>query len=308
MNKKSMVGGSSGIDSIKNNFMKKTFTEMVSAGLVKYERIERDGRLWASQVGVCARKGALAAIEKKNEVRDPSFYAFCELGITIEKIVLHGIENDGYLISKKRKYLKVPAIRGLNLGGYIDALAVQKGDLWCLEVKSAGNFVPSSPKSTFKSFHTHKGQVLLYSALTGLNASLFYFSRQPAGFNGWLNIKQFDFIFSEPEDYKQIRQALFNAVYARECLNVGILPDKSAELEYKSNCGFCNYTWQCWEDEPIVSELRIGSAQEKYDTFARAFDRTDRILEKAPQRRLALMNRLKKDKSIEEQLRKYNIK
>jgi hypothetical protein len=299
---KSMVGSSSGIEKITNDVNKKTFAEMIANGLIKSVEINRNGRLWASQVGVCARKGALKAIEKKQDVEEASKYAYCEIGIAIEKIVLDGIDNDGYLVKRD---VKLPAIRGLNLGGYIDAIAIQKGKIFCLEVKSVGNITPTSPISSFKSYYTHKNQALVYAAITGLDASLLYFSRNPAGWNGWLNIKQFDFTFAE--DSSQIKQALFNTVYARMCLDNSVLPEPSLELTSKSRCGFCDYKYQCWNDEPIVSELVAPDTTTRHDLFTRALSSTEKLMEKAGERRVKFINRLRRKKTIDEQLRRYGM-
>jgi hypothetical protein len=252
-----------GDNSIKENMK---LIDVVSVGLEKYVDVERNGRLWASQTAMCARQGALEAtyVGSNKETSAKQFY--CEIGNIIESLIIEGLENDGRLLFDQ---YQVPDV-GLNLGGYVDAIAIQGGLIRSVEIKSCGA-LPASPRED------QKAQAMIYSALTGLPATIIYFSRSVADWNGKLKTKQFDFVF----DADELNPYLLNAVYARMCIDEGILPEMPGHFTNQSQCHFCNYKGLCWDDRRELSHLEdVG--------FTKLHE--DILLRKAPRKANAVMD------------------
>src|SRR5690606_33434459 len=95
-----------------------TISKLVVRGMSKINQRQRNGRLYASDAGFCARQTALQADRDDYEVQTAATTAYYAIGVTIEDLVLNGLYESGALLFKG---YKLPDI-GLNLGGYIDAI------------------------------------------------------------------------------------------------------------------------------------------------------------------------------------------
>lgn len=219
-----------------------TVSRLVSRGLSRINRINRNGRLYASDAGLCARHAALAAAREEDEVQNAASVAYCTLGDTIEEIVMDALYRTGALLFKQYKLPDTP----INLGGYIDGIIYLAGKLRVLEVKSCGE-LPNKPKPL------HQAQAYLYSAIVGLPATVLYFSRKVATFSGELLLREFEL----PEDDQFRRAALYQATYGHLAFTRGILPDKPMHMVNKSVCGLCPFINVCWGTDKAGSLLPV---------------------------------------------------
>jgi len=215
-----------------------TLAECLQLGLSENETVDRDGRLWASQVGHCPRKGAIEATLKTKRVFSAASRVYCDIGVTAEELIIRAWDKRNRLLFSQYKLPTIREYPKLNMGGYVDAIAVQDGKIRAVEIKTCGE-LPSKPK------HDHLSQVLLYSAVTGFPASLFYLSRSVADWSGILKTVQFDI----PHDQTALEHHMYNAVLARLCIEKGFIPNKSSKLTKKSHCGLCTHIGFCWSDD-----------------------------------------------------------
>lgn len=220
-----------------------TLSECLALGLNEIEKLDRDGRLWASQVAHCPRKGALEATSNSNRPWLAASQVYCEIGNTVEDLIIKAWEKQGRLLFTQYKLPTIREFKKLNLGGYIDAIALQDNKIRAVEIKTCGN-LPITPRED------QKAQLMLYSAFTGLPSTLFYFSREVASWDGKLITKQFDFDY----DAEELMHYMFNAVFARFCVDKGIIPNKSSKITKKSHCLYCNFTDFCWNEAGLLAK------------------------------------------------------
>lgn len=259
-----------GVDDIEKDI---SLSECLSLGLNDFEEVNHDGRLWASQVSHCPRKGALEATIKERRSFNASNKMYCEIGNTVESLILKGWEERNRLLFSQYKLPDIREFKDLNLGGYIDAIALQGTKIRSVEIKTCGA-LPLKPRQDQES------QALLYSAFTGFPATLLYFSREVADWNGSLKVQQFDYQFDEEE----LRHYMFNAVYARVCIRDGIIPDKSTKINVKSHCFYCNFIDYCWDesfDEKVMLKrhrLSQPTITENIKATEEALKITDKVM------------------------------
>lgn len=241
---------------------------LVSDGMNNIGRtdFERTDRFYASDAGMCPRQAALKS-QGKGEIDNPaSFNAYCELGNTIEDLVVKSLEREKALLFTQ---YRIPDI-GINLGGKIDVIAVVKGKLRIIEVKSCGEL----PKKEAKA--EHQAQALIYSAVTGLPASVLYFSR-----NVW-DFKDNKLMLKEiPLDdmLEEKRAVIYRASLAYYSTRKGYLPDIPSHIMKKSDCGFCPFKSFCWDGLPLETLLKSPTPEQNDTVIQQAKAFTDHLLD-----------------------------
>jgi hypothetical protein len=226
----------------------------------------RRERMYASDSGFCERQAALNATSEGLSNQTAASTAYFEIGSRIEEVVLDALFNQGALLFKQ---YRLPDV-GLNLGGFIDGIITVAGRIRVLEVKSCGA-LPDKPKGP------HAAQALVYAAITGLPASLLYFSRNVAKFGGQLLIREFEL----DEAYGEKRAALFRAVYARMAMDAGVIPDKPAHILNEAACGFCNFTNVCWGGEALPTGSKPITPRQAHEMVAKANELVDHLMSPA---------------------------
>ena len=227
----------------------RSLIHLVTKGMSKLPFEGRTDRFYASDAGFCPRQAALKS-RGGGEIDNPaSFNAYCELGNTIEALVLGALTSTGNLLFKQ---YRIPDI-GLNLGGKIDGIIVSDGKLRVLEIKSCGELPKTDPKPE------HKAQALIYSAVTGLPASVLYFSRDVVDFKGSLMLKEFP--LDDLVDEK--RATIYRAALAYFSTRKGILPDIPSHLTTAKDCGHCPFKDFCWDGvATVTTDLKPPSGPE----------------------------------------------
>jgi hypothetical protein len=239
----------------------KQLSDYVDYGLKEIVEIKRDGRLWVSQVSVCPRQGALAATRIGDGIDSAAKKFYCEFGNTAEALILQGWYNSEILLFSD---YALPDI-GINLGGKVDAIINYNGKITVAEVKTCGNTMPSRAKPA------HQAQAALYAAITGLPYVVFYLSRNVAEWNGNLKAKEFNFEFNKDD----LKINMFNAIYARLCVDKLVMPNKYIEKK-DERCGFCNFDGVCWSNE--IPHLSIASSDEQLELVKLANKKTNILM------------------------------
>lgn len=239
---------------------------LVIRGMSAQRHTDRRERMYASDAGFCERQAALNATSEGLSNQTAANTAYFEIGSRIEEVVLDALFNQGSLLFKQ---YRLPDV-GLNLGGFIDGIITVAGRVRVLEVKSCGT-LPTVPKGP------HAAQALVYAAITGLPATLFYFSRSVAKFGGELLVKEFEL----DEAYDEKRAALFRAVYARMAMDAGVIPDKPVHLTGEAMCGFCSFTNVCWGGESLPAGSVPITPRQSFEMVKRANELVDHLMSPA---------------------------
>lgn len=214
-----------------------TVTGLVRRGLTSVEENDRDGRMYASQAAVCARQAVLSSTKTgESEIVAPAQATYYAMGNAIEELVVSALTRERALLFAQ---YKLPDV-GLNMGGYVDGIVSVAGKIRVLEIKSCGE-LPSEPKLE------HRAQAMVYSAITGLPPTVFYFSRHVASFDGTLKIREFALTPTRDD----LRATMFRVCYAREAIEAGLIPEMPMEFTKESQCGFCPWKPACWHSEAL---------------------------------------------------------
>ena len=242
-----------------------SLTVKIARNLSKLENRDRQGRIYASNGGRCERAAALSATVPATQMKSAALMGYAQLGNAIEDLIVNALD-DGETVLFKQYHL--PEV-GLNLGGYVDAIIFHQGHLRVLEIKSCG-VVPRAPKPL------HATQAALYSAITGLPATVFYFSRSVANYDSELLTAQFD--LGEAGELQ--RAALWRVAYAKLAIDQGVTPGIPFHLSKASDCDYCPFIPHCWEGLPPAATWPQAVTPAQHVELSRqATEWVDRLLD-----------------------------
>lgn len=229
-----------------------TVETLVKKGLTSDPFWDRSGRIYASGSAYCARQTMLYSTFKGNSMITASSKAYMKLGEAIEELVISGLFNTGSLLFTQ---YRLPDV-GLNMGGKIDAVIYVDGKIRVLEVKSCGE-LPARPKPE------HRAQALMYNAVTGIPASILYFSRGVADYRGNLKLRNIP-LNATPEE---LLAAMFVVCYSHFAIEMNVIPARPPEFDSEAQCGFCMYKENCWHGlafkKPLVTPEQNRELTEK---------------------------------------------
>lgn len=242
-----------------------SISALVARGLTREVQVDRQGRLYASDAGLCERKAVLGSTVEGPQLDTAASRGYYALGNTIEDLVMDGLYESNALLFKQ---YRLPDV-GLNLGGYIDGIIVLANHVRVMEVKSCGK-LPDFPKPN------HAAQAYIYSAVTGLPASLLYFSRTVAKLDGSMMMKEFN--LEEHPDEK--RKSVYRAVLASLAVLAKRVPDRPGHMSSEALCSnaFCPFTGFCWHGSPVPNAWEKVSPAEALQLATLAQQKTDELL------------------------------
>lgn len=242
---------------------------IIRRGLTKTVEYNRDGRLYASSAAYCPRQAAIGATGKSTEIQNAASGAYMTIGSAIEDMILTSFHNQGVLLFKQ---YKLPDVPGLNMGGYIDAIVHVLGRIRCVEIKSCSS-LPGAPKSG------HLEQLMTYSAVTGLPASLVYFSRSVADYKGNFQLREFPLNLTNEDHFN----TLFKICYARLAIEAKVIPPVPAGWT-QANCGYCPFVPTCWEGDELpgiaISRKQNTEMMEQARQWAAELSSEERMAER----------------------------
>ena len=233
----------------------------IASGLTSQQNIRPNGRLYASIVGFCSRKGMLSATNEESQIISASSVVYMRMGEEMENIVIDSLYKKRVLLFKQ---YNLPNI-GLNLGGKVDAIVLDNNKVRAVEIKSCGQ-IPTQQKPG------HRQQALLYEAVSGLPSSVLYFSRTVADYHGQLKLKN---IPSNPTD-RELQMVIYNAAYAHEAIQMGVVPPKPALSE--QDCKFCPFIDFCYHGREIEGK-QVATPDQHYELSQIALERTTEIMD-----------------------------
>jgi hypothetical protein len=219
------------------------------------------GRLYVSESGLCARKSALSSCIEKEYISSPSMPFYTGIGKEVENIILNSLNNAGILVfpdinkplvNGEHEQFSIPDV-GLNLGGKLDGVVYTNGKLHLLEIKTAGQQLPTNPELTKPQ---NVAQARIYSAILGMDVILFYMSRNVSSDrNGEkLKVKEFVYKFDRGASYKYI----YETALAKYCIDHKLIPPIPAHINASNignMCSYCAMFNYCWGTESVVEDF-----------------------------------------------------
>jgi len=195
-----------------------------SKGLIKRDR------MFASSAGWCARQNVLtklAPIDMKSKMGAASQFYF-GIGNAVHETLERAFRKADILIEAE-----IPVeIKAVNLGGRIDYLLIEDGNLVIADAKTCGK-LPARPK------YQQPEQLMTYGLMSGISRmKLIYFSRNVAGWDGRLYMKTFDII----PDIKKVTKVIARGYVYAEHRRIPERPWSAV-----SRCGFCPFTKFCFD-------------------------------------------------------------
>lgn len=194
-----------------------------------------NGRLFASSAGECPRRNTLHASEEKRVKWTAAAELYTAIGTSVHKVLQDAMFSEEALLYSE---YHLPEIDGLNLGGYVDAIALVEGKIAVVEIKTCGK-LPNEPRSE------HRTQALIYSAITGLPAFILYQSRNVAGYDRQPLLKAYRVIATDEELVSILASLVVSTLAIRQ---ERLLPIP-AHFTGAKDCGFCPFKDFCWTGE-----------------------------------------------------------
>lgn len=220
------------------------------------------GRLYVSESGLCARKGALSSCIEREFVSSPSMPFYTGIGKEVENIILQNLDRAGILVfpdihkplvNGEYEQFSIPDI-GLNLGGKLDGVIFSNNKLYLLEIKTAGQQLPTNPELTKPQ---NVAQARLYSAILGMDIVLFYFSRNVSSDRNGdkLKAKEFVFKFDRGASYKYV----YETVLSKYCIDNGFIPPIPSYINSGNSgnmCSYCSIASYCWGVNSLEEDFK----------------------------------------------------
>lgn len=224
-----------------------TMEHLIRKGMTEVAKYDRRGRIYASGSSFCPRQTVLGSILTSTEIQSPASKGYMSIGSAIEEMITDALYKSEALLFKQ---YRLPDM-GLDMGGYIDAIVFSDARIRALEIKSCSS-LPAQPKPE------HVAQASTYSVAVGLPASILYFSRNVANYNGELQMREFQLGLSHDDHVS----TLFNICYSRLCITNNVAPPRPDGWS-KDKCGYCPFVPMCWEGEPVPIDPLEGEERIK---------------------------------------------
>lgn len=271
---------------VRTTVGKDTLKGLIINGLIEKEVVDRNGRLYASDSGLCELKGAISSNFNGTKTNSAEMQFFVESGKTTESVVLRGLDNSGSLLFSD---YKTPDI-GINLGGYVDGIVYLNDKIWVMEVKEVGN-IPLSPNKT------HEAQAMIYCAILGLPTLICYVDRKYSGFPKGLIQQTYELDDSYQNRFKFLNRAVKSHLYGKNKL----YPQKPSYM-LKSHCGWCDYKNMCWGDVStpekwVGKDFKLATPSQVIQIEKEANELTKQLLNKdvARNRLTGVLNHIEKN-------------
>lgn len=220
------------------------------------------GRLYVSESGLCARKSALSSLYEGTSTSSPAMPFYTGIGKEVENIILRNLDRAGILVfpdinkptvNGEYEQFNIPDI-GLNLGGKLDGVVYSNKKLYLLEIKTAGQQLPTNPEITKPQ---NVAQARLYSAILGMDIILFYMSRNVSSdrYGEKLKVKEFLFKFDRGASYKYV----YETALSKYCVDNDLIPPIPSyinEGNRENMCSYCPIFNSCWGTEPVANHFQ----------------------------------------------------
>ena len=213
-------------------------------------------RPFASAVSYCARQNWFFGNGKGSEVTvtEPTLNLYQGIGEGVEARIVQGLTAHGFLLGSQVKLPNPPKNFGIDVGGYIDAIAYNSsGQVSAYEIKTAGS-IPPSPKLN------HLSQAMTYAALGGIdNVYLIYVGRKVQDFpDPTPLVKCF-----KVDVHELLLEYMTTLVMSCHSLSSQKAPQRPATFRKSIECQYCDFQQRCW-NEIDVETLGSTEYSERY--------------------------------------------
>jgi hypothetical protein len=231
-----------------NPFIDDGIVADLKRGLTSSRSVQRvNGRLHASSSGACVRRNTIHPLVDKSATMNATGQIYADIGTAVHESIQKALDRAGSLWMAEYHLPDVMLEDGtnLNLGGYVDVVAVVDGTAKCVELKTTGK-MPTAPK------YAHRLQAQIYSVLTGLPAMLMYISRNVIDKNRELAVTTFDVPMTDED---RLRVLTHLALSTRSVLT-GLVAPQVGMTRSKCSQTYCPFMTFCWgETEYNVEEM-----------------------------------------------------
>lgn len=194
-------------------------------------------RPFASKAGFCPTANWYMGNTSGDFVVGASMKLYQGIGNGVEEELVRGAERFGILLGTQ---VKLPTPYGVDLGGFIDMIAIGADSSPTLfEIKTCTN-LPNKIKPE------HAAQAATYWLFSGMdNVELIYVSRKVQSFpDPTPLIRTFKF---DPTEHEF---ELLNVMRTLETFNLGKPPQRPAAYTKTRECVFCDFSIKCWSSTP----------------------------------------------------------
>jgi CRISPR/Cas system-associated exonuclease Cas4 (RecB family) len=205
----------------------------------------RRNRPYAGSVGYCPRENWFHA-NSENSVGyvTAPLNLYQGIGNGVEERIIKGLTEHNLLLGSQVRLPNPPKSFGIDVGGFIDAIALDsQGRPAAYEVKTTGT-MPTSPKPK------HLAQAMVYSVLGGIDrVYLLYVGRKVQDFpDPTPLVKVFQIDTSS-----LLREYAIRIVLASHSLSSKEAPPRPATFRKSSECMFCDFQAKCWNDDGFAT-------------------------------------------------------
>lgn len=213
--------------------------------ILKALQMERRGgkrfRPFASAVAYCARQNWFFANGKGSEVTtvDAPLNLYQGIGEGVEARIVGGMASHNILLGSQVRLPNPPSHFGVDVGGFIDAIALDSsGKVAAYEVKTAAS-IPPSPKAT------HLSQAMTYAILGGIdNVYLIYVGRKVQDFPDPTPLVK---VFKVDVNELLLEYAT-TLIMSCHSLNSKEAPQRPATFRKSLECQYCDFKERCWNE------------------------------------------------------------
>ena len=234
----SQAGLDKRLEPVKGNefrYIIDNLNEMVAAKSKRY-------RPYASGLDCPRKVWFYANTDSGPTVNPATMKLYQEVGNTFEEVIVNGFRNNEKLLGAQVKLPNPPKRYGVNVGGYIDMVALDStGQIAAYEIKTCKT-LPSEPKPS------HLSQALVYATLGGFDrVHIVYVSRMV---QDWPNPDPLIKVFTI-NTADTIEDVAANILYSCNLMNGAEAPPRPSHFRKHRECQFCDFTTRCWDGDDV---------------------------------------------------------
>ncbi len=249
----SQAGLDKRLEPVKGNefrYVIENLNEMVAAKGKRY-------RPYASGLDCPRKVWFFANTDSGPQVNPATMKLYQEIGNSVEEVIVNGFRNNSNLLGTQVKLPNPPKRYGVNVGGYIDMVALDStGQIAAYEIKTCKK-IPNEPKAP------HLSQALVYATLGGFDrVHIVYVSRLV---QDWPNPEPLIKVFTV-NTAEAIGDVATNIVYSCNTMANAEAPPRPSHFRKHRECQFCDFQVRCWDDGTVPTM----APQDAHEAYAAA--------------------------------------
>lgn len=210
-------------------------------------------RPFAGTVAYCPRENWFHANVEKDAggVVPATLNLYQGIGNGVEERIVAGLLNHGFLLGAQVKLPNPPKNFGIDVGGYIDAIALDsQGKIAAYEIKTTGA-MPTSPKAK------HLSQAMAYACLGGIdNVFIVYVGRKVQDFPDPTPLVK---VF-QVDTGKLLDEYMTTLVASCHSVASQHAPPRPATFRKSHECQYCDFVQKCWNEVDVKTMVPAESS------------------------------------------------